>query len=147
MPAATREKVRAARVREAAAARVPSFWRRVEKTEGGCWLWTGGKLLNGYGVIRVQKQRVYVHRFAYECEHGPIPPGLALDHLCRVRLCVNPAHLEPVTTAENSRREARALARPLCPKGHVKDGIYQSRQRGPQRYCKQCNRDNQRGRK
>lgn len=77
---------------------------------GECWLWTGTIALNGYGLIyRQGGPLVGAHRLAYEVHVGPIPKGYELDHLCRVRRCVNPAHLEPVTHSENVRRgfEAR----------------------------------------
>lgn len=69
----------------------------------GCWLWMGC-CSNGYGHMRRQKRCVLAHRFSYELHKGPIPEGLELDHLCRIPSCVNPDHLEPVTSAENTRR-------------------------------------------
>lgn len=76
-------------------------------TPGGCWRWIGTRTPEGYGQIRVAVGEVaYAHRVAYELLVGPIPEGLHIDHLCRVRACVNPAHLEPVTQAENNRRAA-----------------------------------------
>jgi hypothetical protein len=80
-------------------------------TEAGCWLWNGRPGRNGYGRISIGNRVLYVHRVSYEHHVGPIPAGLTIDHLCRVRLCVRPDHLEPVTRAENTRREARALRR------------------------------------
>lgn len=81
------------------------FWSKVNKTET-CWLWTAALDRHGYGVFGVAKGRgsARAHRVAYELVNGPIPGSLPLDHLCRVRACVNPAHLEPVTVAENNRR-------------------------------------------
>ena len=92
-------------------------------TESGCWLWTASTWRGGYGQFRVGKHRnVQAHRFSYELFKGPIPKGLVLDHLCRVPLCVNPDHLEPVTIGENVMRgetvAARMLARTHCLKGH-----------------------------
>lgn len=80
------------------------FWPKVDKTDG-CWLWTAALSDGGYGVFGIGGRRVvHAHRFAYQQRVGPIPEGLHLDHLCRVRNCVNPDHLEPVTHAENVRR-------------------------------------------
>ncbi len=65
-----------------------------------CWLWRGRVAPNGYGTIGKE----YAHRVSYERARGPIPPGMELDHLCRVRGCVNPNHLEVVTKSENAKR-------------------------------------------
>jgi hypothetical protein len=83
---------------------VGRFMGRVEKTSD-CWLWTGGKTKNGYGSFYPKKgPSKYAHRWLYALVRGPIPEGMQLDHLCRVRHCVNPDHLEPVTMQENLRR-------------------------------------------
>jgi hypothetical protein len=70
----------------------------------GCWIWQLSLYPDGYGKISVNGKTTYAHIVYYEGEHGPIPDGLVLDHKCRVRMCVNPDHLEPVTDAENIRR-------------------------------------------
>jgi HNH endonuclease len=76
----------------------------------GCVEWTGGKVGRdrNYGQITVDGVSVYVHRFAYEFLVGPIPDGMVIDHVCLNTLCVNPDHMEPVTTSENVRRGIRA---------------------------------------
>lgn len=73
-----------------------------------CWLWRGAPISTGYGVIVIDGARKLAHRASLEAEIGPIAHGLTVDHLCRVRLCINPQHLEVVTHAENCRRGARA---------------------------------------
>lgn len=84
------------------------FWEKVEKmAPDGCWFWLASTR-NGYGQIGQWSKGTidYAHRVAYEMLVGPIPAGLVLDHICRNPSCVNPAHLEPVTQAENLRRGA-----------------------------------------
>lgn len=82
------------------------FMQRVDAS-GDCWLWTG-PTVNGYGDFRAERRHHKAHRWLYEQQVGPIPDRLDLDHLCRVRHCVRPDHLEPVTRAENLRRGAAA---------------------------------------
>lgn len=69
-----------------------------------CWIWQGTPNDAGYGRIQRDGKDQRAHCYFYEQHVGPIPQGLTLDHLCRVRLCVNPDHLEPVTRGENVRR-------------------------------------------
>ena len=88
------------------------FWDQVAtEPNTGCWLWLGSLTWQGYGRFKAGEFRangtqrfVRAHRFSYELLVAPIPEGEELDHLCSVRSCVNPAHLEPVTHAENVRR-------------------------------------------
>ena len=72
--------------------------------ETGCWNWQLSLDRKGYGTVCIKGKKTAAHRFIYEQEHGPIPGGMVLDHLCRNPKCVNPAHLEPVTQAENVQR-------------------------------------------
>lgn len=84
-----------------------------------CWLWIGGKTAAGYGHMWNGTSVVYAHRYLYEHFVGPIPSGTEIDHLCRVKACVNPAHLEPVPHAENSRRAVQWEA-VRCKAGHAR---------------------------
>ncbi len=86
------------------------FWSHVNYSYDNktCWLWTGPQGAHGYGRFRIRpgtKGRVYAHRWIYEYVVGPIPEGTVVDHVksrgCTSILCVNPAHLEPVTIGEN----------------------------------------------
>lgn len=72
-----------------------------------CWIWQKWRNAKGYGSKHYKGKTCRAHRAYYEMEHGEIPEGMDLDHLCRQRSCVRPSHLEPVTCAENQRRRAR----------------------------------------
>ena len=114
---------------------------------GPCWLWTGATA-KGHGHMWRNGRLEYVHRISYELHTGePIPDGLQLDHLCRVRNCLRPTHVEPVTGAENTRRgnAGKHSNRPNalkthCPQGHeyTPENTYTCR-RG-MRSCIRCNR-------
>lgn len=77
--------------------------------ETGCWIWMGELNRNGYGRISFGGARRMVHRIVYILLVKSIPDGLHLDHLCRVRCCCNPAHMEPVTPRENTLRGEAVL--------------------------------------
>jgi hypothetical protein len=102
------------------------YWHKVSpEPNSGCWLWEGTVNHEGYGRIRIAPNKTtVVHRFAYELDRTQIPQGLQLDHLCRVRCCCNPDHLEPVTATENVRRAFAASPRRVvfksgfCINGH-----------------------------
>lgn len=89
---------------------IEAFWRNVDKQPGGCWDWMGALNRGGYGLGRVRgitEPGTLAHRTSFHLERGPIPAGLELDHLCHRTQCVNPWHLEPVTSAVNlSRRRS-----------------------------------------
>ena len=79
------------------------FWRLVTKTDE-CWVWGGAKDPKGYGRFRLHGKAKLAHRVAFEMLRGSADPALVIDHLCRNPPCVNPAHMELVTTGENTRR-------------------------------------------
>jgi len=118
------------------------FWAKVKKTEH-CWLWTGCIKSNGYGTYG--KEGKYAHRISYVLTRGEIPLGLQLDHLCRVRNCVNPDHLEAVTRKENIRRGMAGSGinsrKTSCIRGHKLSGsnllVVGKRKK---RQCKICSR-------
>ena len=118
-------------------------------TNGGCWLWGGdvrksrGKL--EYPNVRATghaKPKVYAHRMMYCLSGGTIPDGQELDHTCRVTLCVNPGHLEPVTHRENLFRSPDYVGNKThCVRGHefTPENTYQPPGRR-HRMCKMCRR-------
>ena len=80
------------------------LYRRVKELPGGCLQWLGTVSKKGYGRFYLNGRKVSTHRYAYELYNGPIPDGMQIDHICRNRSCVNPAHMELVSSAENTRR-------------------------------------------
>jgi hypothetical protein len=111
--------------------------------DNGCWRWMGALDTHGYGQLRVDYVLVGAHRASYEAFVGPIPAGLVIDHLCRVRDCVNPGHMEPVTNLVNILRgegfSARNARKTHCKRNHPlsADNVYPNH---PGRACITCAR-------
>jgi hypothetical protein len=101
------------------------IWSKIEpEPNSGCWIWIGYRQPDGYGQVGTGGHEGVgrAHRVVYEHYRGPIPSGLQLDHLCRMRWCVNPWHLEVVTQAVNLHRGAHpvhvANRTGVCLRGH-----------------------------
>lgn len=118
-----------------------------------CIIWTKTKTQDGYGRQMIgsrtdgTRRSALAHVVAYEQEFGPIPEGLELDHLCRVRNCVNPHHLEPVTHQENCRRGNAGkynATKTECANGHPYDEENTYRPPSGGRVCRECVRANKR---
>ena len=91
--------------------------------DGTCWQWTGHLSVKGYGLIRVPgRKKRPIHRVAWEWVHGPIPPGLMIDHLCRNRGCVNTKHLRVVTPRVNTLENSVSFAAVNAQKTHCDHG-------------------------
>lgn len=111
-----------------------------------CWLWTGAVTKDGYGKSAVGSRAagthrdVAVHRWVYEYIVGEIPADLQIDHLCHVRHCANPAHLEPVTLAVNQGRKwAKREPQDLCGRGlHRLTETAKFNRASGKRYCGVC---------
>jgi hypothetical protein len=121
------------------------FWLKVQTGPEGCWLWTAGINTDGYGIFAHEISQL-AHRVSYALLVGPIPNGHDVDHLCRVRHCVNPSHLRAVTHRENilaphcQGSSAIRARQTHCPNGHeLKDpNIPRAEKRIGQRKCRAC---------
>lgn len=140
--------------------RLPSRLRaKITVSDDGCWLWTGaasgGGTAGKYGYVwdAVKRRTRRAHIVVYEMLVGPVPEGRELDHDCRVRLCVNPAHLIPRTHTDNVRCglagkvNNRQREKTHCPQGHEyneKNTYITSRGK---RRCRACNREREAARR
>lgn len=118
------------------------FWHYTERRgPDECWPWTGTTTEKGYGLLNSGSKKVRAHRFVYELLVGPIPDGAEVDHVwsrgCRSKGCVNPAHLEAVTKAENTRRISD---KETCRNGHPWSEYAYVRPNGRGRSCAECAR-------
>lgn len=128
--------------------RPPTVWDRIDVgAPDACWPYLGATSY-GYGrhiVDTTTKATRAAHRLAYESVHGPVPDGLVLDHLCRNRGCCNPAHLEPVTSGENTRRGYAPAAinarKTHCKNGHELTPENLCDQADGRRRCRICERE------
>ncbi len=115
---------------------------------GECLLRTGYVRKDGYSLFSVGSRIDYAHRFAYELFASTIPEGLEVDHLCRNRRCVNPAHLELVTSVVNTLRgegpTAQNARKTHCPKNHPFDTVNTYIDKRGHRYCRECERQKSR---
>lgn len=122
---------------------ITRFWAKVNRGgDDACWLWKGATDGTGrYGSFSVNGKLERAHRVAYELLVGPVPEDLVLDHLCKVTLCVNPRHLEPVTQYENIMRgdslQAQNARKTHCPRGHPYDMVMPN----GGRTCRTCFRE------
>ncbi len=108
-----------------------------------CWLFAGTISKEGYGRVKPNRNlSVEVHREVYRDWVGEIPKGYVIDHLCRIRRCINPDHLEPVTIGENVRRGKKYNLKTHCKKGHLYDDSntyhWTDSTGGKHRKCRTC---------
>ena len=120
---------------------IETITKRLKK-DTGCWEWTGWIENNGYGRVSINSKNALVHKVVYEALVGEIPEGLTLDHLCKVRHCVNPDHLEVVTLQENVLRGSSPVAinakKTKCDTGHdlSTSNVYMTP--NGRRQCREC---------
>lgn len=118
----------------------------VNENNFGCWLWSNSLDKDGYGRISIDKKHMKAHRLFWELENGVIPMGLVIDHLCKVRNCVNPIHLRLATPRQNVLENSVSLVainaqKKFCKNGHFYDKTYISPKGEKERYCSICHKD------
>lgn len=125
--------------------RLEALFKKVQRDENGCWLWTGRLSEAGYARFSVKNREVFGHRVTFALVNGE--PTEILDHLCRTRACMNPSHLREATVTENNHNSDSTLAvrnakKSHCPKGHAYSGknLYINPNNGD-RICRTCHRD------
>jgi hypothetical protein len=114
---------------------------------GSCWIWTASITSEGYGQLGIGNRVLRAHRVSYETFVGPIPEGMTVDHLCRVRSCVKVEHLELVTVAENNRRKKTTDGLRVggeCIFGHEITDLTIYRHPRGHLECRTCRRDQKR---
>lgn len=127
--------------------RFDARWILAEET--GCWMWTGPLDKGGYGAFQIghnPRLEKLAHRAAWKVYRGEIPPKMCIDHICRVRSCVNPDHMRLVTRAQNTMEnslsvQARNAAKTHCSKGHPFSGanlVIRNYTGRPERECRTC---------
>lgn len=131
---------------------VTRFHSKILVSDSGCWLWQDVPEANGYARFSVGMGRELAHRWSYEHYCGSIPEGMTIDHLCRVKHCVNPEHLEVVTQKVNNLRSDNLAAlnarKVKCLRGHPFDSAntYVNPSTGA-RHCRRCAADRERNRR
>lgn len=121
---------------------ITRFLAKVDSSDKfGCWGWTAGRR-RGYGNFWISNKNIPAHRISYQIFCGTIPEGLHIDHLCRNKGCVNPAHLEAVTCRENILRgvgpSAKHAKKTHCNRGHPLKGDNLYRTPDGRRNCRTC---------
>ena len=128
---------------------IEAYWSKVDKTSS-CWLWTGS-LCKGYGQCSIGSKVYRSHRIGYFIANGDLPEGCTnVNHLCRNKHCVNPAHLYAGTQKDNMQDRLKDNTNPMKNKTHCKHGhpfdeentYWYTDSRATKRQCKQCNKNN-----
>lgn len=122
------------------------FFAKVKVNEKtNCWEWTASRTCTGYSRFHLEKKWRAAHRVSYEWFIGEIPADKEIDHLCRVRHCVNPEHLEAVSHRANTLRgetiPAKHVAKTHCPQGHIYDKANTYIDPKGRRNCRICSRE------
>lgn len=124
------------------------FHNKYTITSDECRLWNGGLTKDGYGRFSINCQEWLAHRYAFFLKYGTLDPQKEIDHKCKVRRCVNPDHLEEVTSKVNVMRgdtiASRGAKKTHCDRGHPFDQENTYTKKNGTRQCKECGRENAR---